>query len=304
MLHVVYVPRSGRENLALGIAAGVWGWKDAAVARTIHSSGTPHTGLQAIKSTRVGDYLLLAAGGPSSRVEPGGWSTAVLRQAVLLRITHGHYISDASVWPDDVYPHRVDTEVVEDRSDVSASDLGADALECLRLSANVSGLPFRVRIGMPLAPQVPPLASGQTDDPAMVDFPGDGDAVALVQVRRDQRLIRAAKFGSLIDAQCDLCGQQLPVTLLRAGHIKRRTDCSAAERKDLSNILAACVQCDVLFEHGWVYVDSAGVVRRSQLRQTTPDLARMLDRLDGTNCPVHGPSTAAWFAAHRNRHGL
>ena len=80
---------------------------------------------------------------------------------------------------------------------------------------------------------------------------------------------------------CELCGEHLPRAFLRAAHIKKRSLCTEAEKRDLSNVLVACVTCDVGFERGWLSLDDGQVVIVSATQPTTPMLGARFAALSG-----------------------
>ena len=55
-------------------------------------------------------------------------------------------------------------------------------------------------------------------------------------------------------ADCALCGHQYPLRFLVAAHIKKRSICTDAERRDLRNVamLVCTFGCDALYEAGWI----------------------------------------------------
>ncbi len=69
---------------------------------------------------------------------------------------------------------------------------------------------------------------------------------------------------------CDLCGDELPVQFLVAAHIKKRSQCTNAERLDIPTI--AMVACkfgsDALFEEGYIGVGDFGAIDVSPLAPT------------------------------------
>ena len=84
---------------------------------------------------------------------------------------------------------------------------------------------------------------------------GDLDKKRQVLTREEQGILRARLLGGSDHGTCFLCGEDLPVELLVAAHIKPRSKCSDAERKDWANVVRMCLLgCDALFERGHVTV--------------------------------------------------
>ena len=153
-------------------------------------------------------------------------------------------------------------------------------VEALRTDATVAGLP-----------------------PAATRFPQRRpvDALTVSSRRLEQARLRQLHFGSSAVVACSLCGRRFPTSLMVAGHIKPRARCSAAQRRDLSNLaMPVCLAgCDTLFERGFVTVSSTGRVVTSRRFRRSSDLSSLLARLDGRQCPAHTEGTEPYFAWHR-----
>lgn len=113
------------------------------------------------------------------------------------------------------------------------------------------------------------------------------DGHAVVRVRREQRALSRALFGTAPTARCELCGRAYPVRYLRTAHIKPRRDCSLEERIDVGNVvMAACVfGCDAMFEDGLLHVDGTGRISIATGGQETVALAAFTASLDGRLVP-------------------
>ncbi|MET8047761.1 hypothetical protein ABZU75_09150 [Streptosporangium sp. NPDC005286] len=291
----VYVPRNSITNFTIGIDNGVWGWHSA----TLDKAG----GRKTIASLEVGDYLLFGHRGPNSRVAVQGWRDAHLQRVVVGQITRPLYFDDSSLWPDDVYPERVDVDILSDDTDVTGSMLAADAMEALRMSANKQGTAVLSSSDAVLA-----LAGIRQDtDPqdalelgGLLTIDGSTDVVRMMLGRREQQKLRRMKFGMHPLLTCALCGRTLPRKLVRLAHIKLRSRASHTERLDLNNVMSACLAgCDALFEYGYVYVDNEGIIR-SSISETDPsDLGKIAEELAGRRCAEHSADSEKYFAFHR-----
>lgn len=297
---LVYVPAPSRKNLEIGIKRSIWGWRSQTVAR----GGTA----KVLASLHEGDYLLLGHRGPNARVAPGGWAEAVLKQLVVARIVGEPFEDTSPVWPDDVYPHRVRLDILEIQENVSGSLLGAEAMEALRLSANKQGAPV-LRPTLDAVDQVITAVSEQTDrirpaDPTAdryLDIDGELDQRARTLVRKEQQRLRAAKFGNAQRLQCALCQRMLPARIVHTAHIKRRRDCNIHERRDLANVMAACVLgCDALFEYGYLYVQDDDTIAASAAAQADPQLRQVTAELVGRSCTAFDDNSRPYFAWHRH----
>jgi hypothetical protein len=136
---------------------------------------------------------------------------------------------------------------------------------------------------------------------ALQNLDGELDSAIMRSQRVEQRYLRQYLFGSHPLATCALCGQELPVNLLVAAHIKKRSSCSRAEKLDVANIvMAACkLGCDDLFERGYIAVNGRGIVIATSL-QVAPALATALEGLEGRACSAFTEASAPYFAAHAN----
>jgi len=103
-------------------------------------------------------------------------------------------------------------------------------------------------------------------------------------MRVEQGFIRQQLFGGKRELQCVICGRSFPTELVRAAHIKRRADCSSAEKRDYqNNVVPMCtLGCDELFERGYVVVRD-GSVQKGRKVASTPAvedyIAQIVDRL-------------------------
>lgn len=128
---------------------------------------------------------------------------------------------------------------------------------------------------------------------SMVHFPDEDEPVPGVELpedlqldregrtlmRGEQRLLRRRLFGTKRTAGCILCGEEYPVELLVAAHIKKRSRCTDEEKRDIDNVVAPMCKmgCDELFERGFIGVDGGTIVASSALPQTLP-VERLLMR--------------------------
>ncbi|MFD1846765.1 hypothetical protein [Arthrobacter flavus] len=127
----------------------------------------------------------------------------------------------------------------------------------------------------------------------------DSDIVRFGKARAEQQDLRHHLIAGRRSALCSLCSRDLPANLLIAAHIKPRSRCSEAERRDFEAVamLVCNLGCDALFEWGYVAVDHTGHI--TQVRPSlTPHTEQAVSRLLGLNCPSHNAATAPHFASH------
>lgn len=132
--YAIYIPKSGLANLQIGLASGVWGWRQSAFDTTDSAS--------VIRSMEVDDLVLMVQGGPNPRVAGYGWTGARMAGIDVCKVVRRSHRSTSPVWSDDVYPERIGIVLVD--SIPPSVDLGPETLEALRLSANKRGVPVVV----------------------------------------------------------------------------------------------------------------------------------------------------------------
>lgn len=132
-------------------------------------------------------------------------------------------------------------------------------------------------------------------------FAGRLDTGVTAKQRLEQARLRDVHFADRNRAACSICGRDLPVNLLVAGHIKRRSSCSQGEKRDLSHIaMPICLLgCDVLYERGFLTVSPKGQVVISTRAFRTRALSSALHHLSGRRCLAHSSATEDYFAWHR-----
>lgn len=101
---------------------------------------------------------------------------------------------------------------------------------------------------------------------------------------------------------CDLCGDELPVEFLVAAHIKKRAQCTNAERLNIPTIaMVACkFGCDALFEAGFIGVRDFGKIEVSPLAPTGGAAASYLQRLAHRTCAAYTAQRVPYFDWHWN----
>ena len=129
----------------------------------------------------------------------------------------------------------------------------------------------------------------------------DSDVETFGKVRAEQRDLRRHLIAGRVSADCSLCGHELPTTLLIAAHIKPRSQCSEAERRDFETVamLVCSLGCDALFEWGYIAVNDHGQIMNPR-PAVTPRAVEAVTSLLGLRCHAHNVDTAPHFAAHRN----
>ena len=128
---------------------------------------------------------------------------------------------------------------------------------------------------------------------------GETDVAAIGRRRREQGRLRAYLLRGRDAAECDICGRELPASLLVAAHIVPRALSDETHRKDFAAIamLACSLGCDELFELGYILVDQLGVVQLGRPADTAA-LRVAVEQLASARCTAHNERTASDFASH------
>jgi hypothetical protein len=110
-------------------------------------------------------------------------------------------------------------------------------------------------------------------------------------------------LGDADEADCSLCGQRLPVSLLVAAHIKPRSECSRRERLDAANVVfAICVLgCDALYERGLIAVGQRGRIHVASVIESRIVKKLLGGRYSHRKCSAWNEINAKYFEWHLTR---
>jgi hypothetical protein len=124
----------------------------------------------------------------------------------------------------------------------------------------------------------------QTAESYLIKFADEEnlDRQIVAQARKEQAFLRTVLTQGENQHQCCICQQILPVEMLVAAHIKRRTNCNLEEKKDFKNVatLMCKLGCDDLFENGYIAVSNGKIVQNEK-RAVTPYLQKHIVELLG-----------------------
>ncbi|NOR56494.1 MAG: HNH endonuclease [Sulfurovum sp.] len=135
-------------------------------------------------------------------------------------------------------------------------------------------------------------------------FKGSLDSQSKGVSRKEQGYLRNKLFGKKHTAQCALCHNEIPVKMLVAGHIKKRSKCTREEKLDAENIVMSICKfgCDDLFEKGYVLIDENGKIYSSGESIVTPFVEVYINNLVEKKCLKHNSETETYFKWHREFH--
>ena len=120
--------------------------------------------------------------------------------------------------------------------------------------------------------------------------------------RKEQRKLQEIHVKKKNPRLCSICGSEMPANLLVAAHIKKRSECSLDEKKDLNYIATAmCVLgCDSLFEKGYIGVKQGKVVAIKT--PSTNGAQSHIDMLVGEECRGWNASNEKYYNWHFDKH--
>lgn len=123
--------------------------------------------------------------------------------------------------------------------------------------------------------------------------------------RIEQSFLRKTLFGNRASYPCGICGKELPCDLLVTAHIKKRCECTDAEKLDYRHIVMPMCKlgCDDLYEKGYLCVQD-GHIRINPHKWATGALQEKLAKLDGRKCEYYNENTKGYFETHRRKFGL
>lgn len=130
------------------------------------------------------------------------------------------------------------------------------------------------------------------------------DGNRMQKVRKEQRPLRDFLLKGASSARCSICRKLFGENLLWASHIKQRSKCTTAERRDFRNIAALmCVLgCDALFERGYIIVGRGGVIALGR-PSNSPEVIARTNKLVGKQCNAWTAQSEPYFKWHRQDKG-
>ena len=151
----------------------------------------------------------------------------------------------------------------------------------------------------------PPVPSAEATDRVVREFDATDRPYKAV-ARTEQRYIRQQLLRAG-EARCALCDRIFDERFLVAAHIKRRSDCTEEERRDIPAIamLACKFGCDELFEQGMVIVNSQGTIKVTGRLTSGAESKYAINNLDNRIFRDWSSKTRSheYFAQHRKRWG-
>lgn len=138
-----------------------------------------------------------------------------------------------------------------------------------------------------------------------LDIEGQLDRSSNGTSRVEQGYLRRILFGKRVFAECACCGEKLPVSMLWAAHIKKRSMCSYEEKINTRIVMPMCkFGCDTLFEDGFISVDSNGnfIGMNVPKSKITNKLKQYISEVSGNKCDYWDEETKDFFKWHFEFH--
>lgn len=124
------------------------------------------------------------------------------------------------------------------------------------------------------------------------------------RARKEQNIIRGYLFGTKKTCSCGICGEEYPVDLLVAAHIKKRAHCSRQEKLDIKHIAIPMCKfgCDDLFEKGYIGVQNGEVISLVAAEYLPKSVKDYIENIQGKACDSWNVDNDKYFEWHTNYH--
>ncbi|MDZ4619399.1 HNH endonuclease [Bacillus cereus] len=124
------------------------------------------------------------------------------------------------------------------------------------------------------------------------------------RARKEQNLLRKYLFGNKKTCNCGICGEEFPIDLLVAAHIKKRAHCTNEEQLDADNIVIPMCKfgCDELFERGYISISDGKVVSLIDEEYLPATVKTYIETIKGKVCGSWTDNNAKYFIWHNNFH--
>jgi hypothetical protein len=130
------------------------------------------------------------------------------------------------------------------------------------------------------------------------------EKITLVNRRTEQDILKKHLFGKKTISQCACCNKEFPITYLVSAHIKRRSNCTQTEKRDLNIVFPMCkFGCDELFENGYIVVKE-GKFQSMNKTPTTKDIELFIEQIHGNTCSYFNSDTERYFNWHFEFHNI
>jgi hypothetical protein len=136
--------------------------------------------------------------------------------------------------------------------------------------------------------------------PSIIDE-ADLDRDSKSKSRKEQSFLRAYLLDNNTTGSCVICRHDFPFDMLVAAHLKKRSECTTEEKKDIGNVAALMCKtgCDDLYEKGYISVEGGKVVQTKK-RVDTARLSEVISDVLG-NAVVNWSDSAEYYEWHHSK---
>jgi len=128
------------------------------------------------------------------------------------------------------------------------------------------------------------------------------DKETVTRRRTEQYILRNYLLKNKTSGSCALCNKNYPINFLATAHIKKRSNCSDNEKRDLNIVMPACyLGCDKLYEAGYIYVKDGEVKENLTTKNITEDLSAYIDNIKNKKCDYYKKETIKYFKYHETQ---
>jgi hypothetical protein len=134
---------------------------------------------------------------------------------------------------------------------------------------------------------------------------GSLDKETVVRRRTEQHILKKYLFNNAGTGSCALCRQEFPITFLTTAHIKKRSECTDEEKRDMNIVMPACnLGCDILYEKGYLLVRD-GIVRENiGIKPVSTALRNYVSKQNEKECAVFNGDRAGYFKHHEEQNEI
>ena len=114
--------------------------------------------------------------------------------------------------------------------------------------------------------------------------------------RAEQHIFSEYLFSGKDYVTCSICHKNYPSDLLVAGHIKKRSDCSDSEKRDLNIVMPVCkFGCDDLYEKGYILINDKGLVVSNPNLNLEGNVREYVNDILGKKCTFFSEKSKKYF---------
>ena len=140
------------------------------------------------------------------------------------------------------------------------------------------------------------LIESNTFQERLNNISGDLSLDAVTKRRVEQHIFSEYLFAGKESVNCSICHKDYSSDLLVVGHIKKRSDCSDIEKKDLNVVMPVCkFGCDDLYEKGYILINNNGLIVLNPNIKLTSDTHTYINRILGNKCSRFSKKNKKYF---------